>query len=284
MNAAGTQARAMSTDNTTIGITDINRILQNPEDEARCKPAALLVVGGALNGHIFDLRERCVEVGRSIENAICIDQGELSRFHFRLIESSPTHRLEDCGSTNGTYLNNQRLTAPALLAAGDLIKAGLLALKYLPRGGPERLAFDQLSLSANTDRHTGCYNKSYFNHHLAQETERSRLRGTPLALIVLDLDNFKAVNDHYGHDAGDYVLQGMAAITRRQGLRAGDLFARYGGEEFVILLPGTPLRPALKLANRLRVLLEKAVFNYHGQVIPVTMSAGVAEYDNSMGG
>lgn len=269
----------MTTDTTTIGITDINRILNNPEAEARCKPAALLVVGGELSGTIFDLRERCVEVGRNTENAIRIDQGELSRRHFRLMEATPTHVLEDCGSTNGTFLNNQRLDGPVRLARGDLIKAGLLALKYLPKGDPERLLYDQLTLAANTDRHTGCYNKSYFLEALSREVGRCRLNQASLALIVLDLDNFKGINDQYGHDAGDYVLAGMAALVRQQGLRAGDLFARYGGEEFVVLLPGTALRPALLLANRLRGLLEKALFNYHGQMIPVTLSAGVAEFD-----
>ena len=111
---------------------------------------------------------------------------------------------------------------------------------------------------------------------------RSRLKGSPLALIVLDLDNFKSINDQYGHDAGDYVLQGMAALFRQQGLRSGDLFARYGGEEFVILLPGNTLRQALKLANRLRGMLAHAIFNYHGQLIPVTLSGGVAELDSTM--
>lgn len=272
----------MARDTTTVGITDINRILNNPEAEARCKPAALLIVGGDMNGTIFDLRERCVEVGRSPENAICVDQDELSRRHFRLLESSPTHELQDCGSTNGTYVNNRRVEGIVQLAPGDLIKAGLLALKYLPKGDPERLIYDQLTLDANTDRHTGCYNKSYFQQHLARETGRCRLNRTALALIVLDLDHFKDVNDRYGHDAGDYVLAGMAALVRQQGLRAGDLFARYGGEEFVVVLPGASLQSALQLANRLRDLLEKAVFNYHGQLIPVTMSAGVAEFDPGM--
>ena len=272
----------MASDRTTVGITDINRILDSPENEARGRPAALLDVGGNLGGAIFDLCERCVSVGRSIENAICIDQEELSRRHFQLTESGAVHRLEECGSTNGTFVNNVRVTDAVELARGDLIKAGLLALKYFPKGDPERLVYERLSRDAVTDLPTGCFNKNYFQQRLAQEFARSRACDSRLTLVVLDLDKFKDVNDTFGHDAGDYVLQGMAALVRQRGVRAGDLFARYGGEEFVILLPGTGLRQGLDLANRLRQLVERAIFNYHGRLIPVTLSGGVAERDPSM--
>src|SRR5690606_23453855 len=116
---------------------------------------------------------------------------------------------------------------------GDTIKVGTVALKYIPKGDPERLTYDKLHLEANTDGLTQCFNKTFFNRCLDLEVKKSRLTGKPLTLVIFDLDFFKKLNDNYGHDAGDYVLKDMSNIIRANGIREGDIFARYGGEEFV---------------------------------------------------
>ena len=159
-----------------------------------------------------------------------------------------------------------------------MVKLGNIALKYLPKGDPERLTYDKLQKEANTDSHTGCYNKGYFNNALDLEVKKSKITGNPLSLIVFDLDHFKKLNDNYGHDAGDYVLKDVAAQIRAGGVRDQDIFARYGGEEFVILLPKTNLKQSFEIAERLRKLIENHEFNYEGNRLPVTMSVGVADY------
>lgn len=268
----------MSTDDTTIVLTDIRAALQASEKEAQQKPAALLVVGGDLNGTIFDLKEPQVSVGRSADNTIALEFNGISRYHFKLIVSGETHAVEDCGSRNGTYVNNKKIDALTPLAKSDTIKIGSITLKYLPKGDPERLAYDKLSLEANTDRHTGCYNKAYFNNRITIEVNKSKVTGDPLSLVIFDLDHFKKLNDNFGHDAGDFVLKEMAQLIRSNGIREQDVFARYGGEEFVILLPKTNLKQSFEIAERLRKLIENKEFIYDGKRLPVTASIGVADY------
>lgn len=268
----------MSNDDTTIVLKDIRAALLASEKEAESKPAALLVVGGDLNGTLFDIKEKTISIGRNADNQIALEFNGISRYHFKVHASADGHVLEDCGSKNGTYLNNKKIEEITPLHKGDIIKVGSIALKYLPQGDPERLTYDKLNLEANTDRHTGCYNKTYFNNKITLEVNKSKVTGDPLSLVIFDLDHFKKLNDSYGHDAGDYVLKEMAQLIRVGGIRENDTFARYGGEEFVILLPKTNIKQSFEIAERLRRLIETHHFLYDGKKLPVTASIGVADY------
>ncbi|OIQ19255.1 MAG: hypothetical protein BM556_07350 [Bacteriovorax sp. MedPE-SWde] len=252
--------------------------LASAEKEASEKPAALLVVGGELNGSLFDLTAEEVICGRSAKNEITLDFNGISREHFKLTASDDGYDVQDAGSRNGTFLNNEKLDAPVSLKKGDMIKVGAVALKFLPKGDPERLTYDKLNLEANTDGHTGCFNKTYFNNKINLEVKKSKVTGAPLSLIVFDLDHFKNLNDNYGHDAGDYVLKELAELIRNNGVRDNDIFARYGGEEFVILLPKTNLKQSYEIAERLRKVVESHDFIYEANKLPVTASIGVADY------
>ena len=268
----------MSDDNATVVLTDIKAALAAAEKEAEQKSAALLVVGGELNGTIFDLREDVVTCGRNADCTIPLEFNGISRQHFKLTKAGQDWTVEDAGSKNGTFLNNQKVETPTILKKGDNIKLGTVTFKYLPKGDPERLTYDKLNLEANTDRHTGCYNKTYFNNKLDLEVKKSKVTGKPLSLVIFDLDHFKHLNDNYGHDAGDYVLKDLAELIRKNGVREIDIFARYGGEEFVILLPLTNLKQAFEIAERLRKLVESHDFIYDDQKLPVTASIGVSDY------
>ena len=266
-------------DDSTVVLTDIKAALNASEKEAAEKPAALLVVGGELNGTLFDLIGKEVTIGRHAENTVPLEFSGISRFHFKITCQSETeHLLIDAGSKNGTYLNNNKLEKEHLLQKGDTIKIGSIALRYLPKGDPERLTYDKLKHDANTDGLTGCFNKSYFNNRLDMEVKKSKVSGRPLSLIIFDLDHFKKLNDKYGHDAGDFVLKKMAEVIRVNGVREEDTFARYGGEEFVILLPNTNIKQGFEIAERLRKLIEEQEFIYEKERLPVTASIGIADY------
>ncbi|MCO4792146.1 MAG: GGDEF domain-containing protein [Bacteriovoracaceae bacterium] len=266
-------------DDSTIVLTDIKAALASAEKEAEKKPAALLVVGGELNGTLFDLEVEVVTAGRSADTTIPLEFGGISRHHLTLTNKEEDNwYIEDAGSKNGTYVNNNKIEQPTQLKKGDVIKIGTVSLKYLPKGDPDRLAYDKLNWEANTDGHTGCYNKTYFNNRIDLEVKKSKVTGEPLSLIIFDLDHFKNLNDNFGHDAGDYVLKEMAGLIRKNGVRDLDVFARYGGEEFVILLPKTNLKQAYDIAERLRKLLEEHHFMYDEKRLPVTASIGVADY------
>lgn len=270
----------MSNDeNATLVITDIKAALSAADDEAASKPACFLVVGGELNGTIFDLLEGETIVGRNPDCTIPLEFQGISRQHFKVIVNANDEvGVQDLGSSNGTFVNNKKIEGVVNLSKGDMVKLGSIALKFLPKGDTERLTYDKLHEEANTDGLTKCYNKMYFNGKLDLEVKKSKVTGNPLSLIIFDLDHFKHLNDNYGHDAGDYVLKEMAELLRDNGIRKGDIFARYGGEEFVVLLPKTNLKQAFEIAERLRKLVETYQFTYDNKRLPVTASIGVADY------
>ncbi|HEY0372514.1 MAG TPA: GGDEF domain-containing protein, partial [Thermoanaerobaculia bacterium] len=97
----------------------------------------------------------------------------------------------------------------------------------------------------------------------------------PVSVIAFDFDNFKQVNDQYGHAAGDHVLRASCALIQQSFVRAEDLFARMGGEEFAIVMPDTSLQRAVEAAEKLRAMFEERSFAYEGQEIRLTSSFGV---------
>ena len=121
---------------------------------------------------------------------------------------------------------------------------------------------------------TGLYNHRYFHETLDKELERSRRYHSSLSLILFDLDHFKAINDRYGHPAGDVVLMNVAKAVC-SAVRPCDIMARYGGDEFAIILPETGAEGARVFASRLRRCVEGIATHYQDQVIYVTMSAGI---------
>lgn len=124
---------------------------------------------------------------------------------------------------------------------------------------------------------TGCFNRlAYQERSQAEEARWQRYR-SPLSLIVFDLDRFKAINDAFGHKAGDQVLRAVAQIAGGQ-LRQVDFFGRYGGEEFVALLPETGLEAALTVAEKVRRAVEAFRFHSRGKRVEVTVSGGVAQF------
>ena len=128
---------------------------------------------------------------------------------------------------------------------------------------------------AVTDELTGLANRRRFLTQLETEVARSRRSGSPLAIVLSDLDDFKQVNDKYGHEAGDRVLSAFADIMREV-VRDVDLPVRLGGEEFAVLLPDTDLAGAVNLGERIRSTLAAAVIASDADRIRVTASFGVS--------
>jgi diguanylate cyclase (GGDEF)-like protein len=141
-----------------------------------------------------------------------------------------------------------------------------------------RLKADMLEAMSYIDGLTHVYNRRKFDSLLHQEWQRARISGKPLGLIMIDFDHFKALNDHYGHGAGDICLQQGAAALGNALRRQGDLLARYGGEEFVALLPETDLEGARVTAEAMREAVKalKLEHKYSSAADHVTISLGVA--------
>lgn len=140
---------------------------------------------------------------------------------------------------------------------------------------------EEVSKRASTDALTGLANRRAFDEQLMQLLAHADRFGHPVSLILADVDNFKAVNDSWGHDSGDIVLVSIAK-TLSEGKRAVDVCARFGGEEIAILLPQTSLQGAFDLADRLRKAVEAKPIPAHGNEISVTISCGVACYPDGV--
>ena len=140
----------------------------------------------------------------------------------------------------------------------------------------------RLEHEAVTDGLTGLPNRRQFEERLDAELARLDRFGGRLAVVVADLDNFKQVNDRFGHLAGDDVLRSFAEVLREE-VREIDTAARHGGEEFALLLPGTDLAGAEHVAERMRAAIEaRAIPTFRGAVVGVTASFGVADYPTSL--
>lgn len=269
-------------------ITDKTKVLQGDPatlsaelKKAKEQPACLILIRGTPQGHRYFLSQPEMTLGRDPALDLSFQDPGISRRHVQFRNEGALGGkvfLTDLGSSNGTFVNDQRMAPhqPVLLAKEDMIKVGNTILKFLPAGELEILFYGNLGSAAHLDALTQIYNKGYLLEALEAEFKRAKALHTELSLIFFDLDYFKKINDQYGHEAGDRVLQEVAQLIRSSQLRPKDLFARYGGEEFVILLANTPLKAAGDLAERIRAATEWHAFLYENQRLPVTMSIGVA--------
>jgi diguanylate cyclase len=135
---------------------------------------------------------------------------------------------------------------------------------------------DSASALARHDPLTDALNRKGLEEAMEREISSMRRKETPLSVSLLDIDNFKKLNDSFGHDAGDRALVHLADVTRRC-MRPSDTLARYGGEEFVVLMPDTLLEDGIEAMARLQRELTKAIYMAGSEKILITFSAGVAQ-------
>jgi len=232
--------------------------------------AFLTVLWGANMGMTFPLGETAV-VGRSSQADIQLWDHAVSRQHCRLEREGGTYILTDLGSLNGTYVNWQRVTRLPL-ADRDRIQLGNSLLQFAYYDRLEEAFFFQVAAAALYDPLTGLHNRRFFLEHLQREMAFARRHSFPLHLLYLDLDNFKLINDRWGHLAGDQALIQVARQLQDQ-VRQEDLLARLGGDEFALLVRGIPDSQILQLAGRLQQAVQSLPLQGG---IPLTCSIGVA--------
>ncbi len=143
--------------------------------------------------------------------------------------------------------------------------------------------FQETRRLAVTDGLTDLYNTRYFYKILDLEISRTNRYGNPFSLMLFDIDNFKQLNDTYGHQAGDEALQALAGIFKSSS-RETDTVVRYGGEEFIIILPNTPEEETIFLANRIKNTVEETTFIVNDKErVSITLSGGIASYPKNAG-
>jgi diguanylate cyclase (GGDEF)-like protein len=239
----------------------------------------LVVYAGTHLGRVFPLIPGVNVIGRSPGVDLPLPDEEVSRTHAWItLRGAPGNEviLEDKGSTNGTFLNDQLIAGPTLLAAGDRISVGNHVLKLVAMDPLERAFYAVLLDQSTRDPLTGLNNRRSTLEELQNRFDLSQRHTRPLAVIMCDLDHFKLINDTRGHGAGDRVLEEFGQRVRNN-LRATDLAGRIGGEEFLLILPETDMEGALLLAERLRAATADLPFELPPESLQVTCSLGVAQ-------
>ena len=245
-------------------------------EQKEVQQAYLIVLTGPQVGKTFKLSSTSTHIGRSKDAEFRIHDVGISRMHALLKPHGDGIVIEDLRSANGTFINGQRLKSTYFLEDGDKITLGSTTiLKFTYHDKLDEDYQRQMFDAALRDGLTKAYNKKYLMTNLTSELAYALRHHTPLSLLLFDIDKFKPINDTFGHLAGDAVLVKLAQVVETA-VRAEDLFARYGGEEFAVLCRGIRHGQAAALAERLRRLIASARFEYEDQLIPVTVSIGVA--------
>lgn len=251
--------------------TQPTEIVDAPAAE-RC---VLVEIGGARGGKPHGVVATSATVGRSRTCDVCIDDETLSRVHARVQRVGDDWTIEDSGSRNGSFVNGVRV-AKKTLRSGDRIRLGASALlRFDLVSVDEERALVRQYESGTRDQLTGLYNRKLLDERLRAEIAYATRHATEVAVAMIDVDHFKRVNDTYGHLAGDAVLRHVAETTVAS-VRAEDTVARYGGEELVVVTRGIPHDGVLRMAERIRVAIERASVAYERHVIRVTASVGIA--------
>jgi two-component system, cell cycle response regulator len=241
-----------------------------------CRDACLVHIypTGMVMGTRHLLEKGTIILGRGDDCDITVLDNSVSRRHVRFDLDISGYLATDLESTNGTFVNDTAANH-TLLSDGDYVRVGNCLYRFLAGGNVEAEYHEELYRMAIIDALTGLYNKRYLMDYLRREMDRAARYSRPLALILFDIDHFKAINDSMGHLAGDLALRDLAARLRPQ-ICKDDLLARYGGEEFAAVLTEADQAAAAELAEKLRRTVEEATFVSDGRPFPVTISLGVA--------
>lgn len=230
--------------------------------------------------YVLDASSERMILGREASADIVVASDSVSRRHCRLSREAQGWWIEDLLSTNGTFVNDEQVTR-RLLRPGDRIRVGDTVFKLHGSGDIEAALIDKMLRDVARDPLTQAFTRGYFNVHMEEVLQGVRDGQERGALLLIDLDHFKRVNDSWGHVCGDGVLREAAARMSAE-LPDDAVFGRLGGEEFGALLPSMGAASARMIADKLRRAVSAAPIRCGDVPIMVTISVGVAEAARSM--
>lgn len=236
------------------------------------KSPSLIMVEGDYLGEIYPLTKQPSVLGRADSCDITLSDTSISRKHAMIERSGEDYILTDLHSTNGVFLNGKKVKE-AKIKDGDKIKLGRVVLRFGFQDSLDKDYHQKLRSMAIRDGLTKIFNKRHFMEVLRKELSFATRNEIDLSLVIFDIDNFKKINDNFGHTVGDQILKTIARILDKE-VRGYDIFARYGGEEFVFLLRGISPANTNVFAERVRSIVESYPFVIENQRLKVTISVG----------
>ena len=250
--------------------------LDSQLDDGQPDQVFVTCVSSPCEGRNFTVKSGVSILGRTADADICIPAPAVSRRHAQISAVGGQYFLSDLGSTHGTTYDGQPVVGAVRLHHGSrIVLGGAAILVFFIEDAIERKMRSTLYELATRDPLTSAYNRRFFTERLESEWPWAVRHKKPCALLILDLDCFKHINDTWGHAAGDKVLAEYTRVVA-DAIRGEDVFARLGGDEFALLCRVTDLYQALALAERIRELVERLDIVWQGARISVTVSIGVA--------
>ena len=231
-------------------------------------------------GKTFTFSKRQIVIGRGPKVDISLTDEKVSRNHCQISvigdDEIEQIMLLDLKSTNGTRINND-VVQQRMLKSGDRIEIGSTVIRFSFSDEIEDKYQSRLFNMANKDGLTGLFNKRYLLGELAYQYKIATRNLRPFCLLMIDIDDFKKVNDRFGHIIGDEYLR-MLTQTIADMLRGQDIIGRFGGEEFLIISPETDLSGAYVLAERIRKKIAKTELAHGDHRVMATISIGIAQF------
>ena len=241
------------------------------------KASLVQIYPASASASLVELRGPRMTIGRDAQCDIEVTDDFISRVHAMLEVVDRGWRIVDRGSLNGTYVNEVKASEQPLFP-GDRIRVGNHIFKFLSADDIEVQYHEAIYEMMTFDALTGTHNRRYFEESFRREVLRSMRHGRPLALLVIDVDHFKQVNDRLGHLVGDEVLRSLGGTFKRR-TRGDEMLARYGGEEFMLVLAEASKADAVRVAEELRQAVASMPVETTRGPVTVTISVGVAHYD-----
>ena len=220
------------------------------------------------------LERGTVILGRGQDADIRFEDELVSRRHCALSFDGSSVTVEDLGSTNGTFVDGN-FVHKQVLDSDNRLQIGKMVLKVAYKDPSEEAFSREIYEAATTDSLTGLLNRQAFMDRSAGELIYARRNNAFVHVLMIDIDNFKRVNDTWGHQCGDLVLKEVARLLSEE-KRDSDLLSRYGGEDFLLLMGGITPEDAKKRAEKLRNSIAQHIFSWMDTVIPVTISIGIS--------
>jgi diguanylate cyclase (GGDEF)-like protein len=239
--------------------------------------ACLVVLNGADIGNKVLLNKDEITIGRSKDADMRLTRGDVSRMHAVIQRvGDQQFLLVDKDSTNGTSVNDNQIKG-VLLKDQDVISIGDSQLKFIASDSAEQAYYEGLYRRISLDKVLRIHNKYYFLSKLDEEMIRSQHFGNGLSLILLEVDDFKHINETYGHQAGDAALIQLAEICKNC-IKETDILCRYGVEKFAIIMPEASQQQACELSKSIQTRFADAPINYADTAIDIIVSIGVTSY------
>lgn len=240
------------------------------------RPVLVVVSGSESDVGRRVIVERTLLIGRDPDAALPLSDGLVSWHHACIDDRGDGWALVDLGSTNGVSLNDQKVS-DAALKPNDTIVIGTSVMRFELQDGVAQAYNQVVERLLNIDDLSGLFVRRKFDAELAQMLEAGRKQGASVALLVMDLDGIKKINDTHGHLFGAYVI-GAAGKLIGEVVGARGMGSRFGGDEFLAALPGLDAAAGVAVAEEIRAAIAAHPFEREGVPLRPGISIGVAEF------